>query len=1482
MIQVRGGLLFHAHSARGALLQQQAKHRSLSSAFTKEFSSSSSLSISFSISSVKNPLSSRGFRGFLSACDRENNNFAHRSFHVCSKHNSILALWSFETRSSHCDDASRLRKPKALHTSTSGKLTTSDLIKRLQLAKSTGSKSGTSSKALPTDHSAIQGRTDNLLVVDEKVHGSTNKFPVAEFKPSSDKPDKGTSDVGTEKKPLSKLIPQHVVDRGFLKKESFSKNQTLQSYGSGTLQKSCQTGPNQRQKIPVLELSSTRKDAADESATSKARRNSIQEKVSDRWRAPQVLQMSSRGRNAAGDGFVKRRGLLAAGFEKVSSSNESGKTDPFGGVVASDRQLAQTGESTEVPRKQHDQDREHLRNQTQDREESRNKTHECSVSASSIKESSQVAGRLRVVSTSSAETLFQHCTERERVAGDQGKFIEKQSEIPQESITLPGVSSTKTQFQRHKSSTELAGESAAEKQLARFGESRKVVNKQQFQDREELKKRSLESRDGASLSKESSELAGRPGFLRKRLTEVSFQEHIQSERIAGVQHVDGGKFTEKVGEKFTEKGTETPQDSKPSSGVSSTKMQIQPHRESVDLAGESTAYIPYTSTSEETAGMQPLMDTVSQHHQHGERIDIVGKQPFARRVITENQFSLHQESTKSAAENGEIVCKQPFHTRLSSYTQFQRPNEGVESLSRQPFYKRQPSDMQFQIRRESHVFDPRASDTLLPGESVPAAPRKPFDRNRPKKKCKNDLKEKDLSVLPIAGEPHYEYLIRRKRVRAETQKALVDDVEDYEHVGDDWVRKRIGWLCKELPVLKASGLVKMLNKQRQWIKQAHLVELIEHLVRYMELNRAHRVLKWMQQQPLYEFEYELHNNMAFILGRNDKLSRCQDVFDEIVRNGKFPDASVFTALIKAYLHKGDQGDINDAWKLYNQMLQLGLTVSPSLSETLLKSLSCPTGRWIRQAEELLVKMRASGLYINEEMYNRVMDIYGKRGDHKKLDALVDEMKKEHLEIDVNGMNARLAACVKDGDTKRAEMTFRQIIELGLKPNWHSYAYLIQIYGKANLPDQAWEIFEKMKGENIPVNFVTYHAIIEAMAADGLHVEQVMQVLTEVETSGIKPLQPCYNSVMNMYLRLKRHGEVESIFNRGKASKARPGHAAYNMLMKSYTDSGQLEKAEAVFQEMKKTEGMGPNTHTYNILLEGYGVACFKSKVRELFEEMSAKGCQLDPDVKTKIQSMIGVKKIVELEKKKLTLTDEQREIIPGLLLGGAKMESPDRNRTYELHLQFNCENQVTRVVKDHLSFLFQAWWKQNQSAASTKCEGSPVEASATNSIVRLETVSHGSLRFYAHQYRPNGEPVIPKLIHRWLKPRTLAYWYMYGGRKCRSTGGIVLNASKYPGKQIQLVVKSLKARTMDCRRKKKRNGDVIRFEGKSAVWLWKLMEPHILKAVKEQLKPEEIPVNLAFADGNESWESDDQGSSDSDDDDWDDLEAEKDEVLACT
>uniref|UniRef100_A0A5B7BSV2 Homing endonuclease LAGLIDADG domain-containing protein n=1 Tax=Davidia involucrata TaxID=16924 RepID=A0A5B7BSV2_DAVIN len=75
---------------------------------------------------------------------------------------------------------------------------------------------------------------------------------------------------------------------------------------------------------------------------------------------------------------------------------------------------------------------------------------------------------------------------------------------------------------------------------------------------------------------------------------------------------------------------------------------------------------------------------------------------------------------------------------------------------------------------------------------------------------------------------------------------------------------------------------------------------------------------------------------------------------------------------------------------------------------------------------------------------------------------------------------------------------------------------------------------------------------------------------------------------------------------------------------------------------------------------------------------------------------------------------------------------------------------------------------------------------------------------------------------------------MYGGHRT-SSGDILL---KLKGSQggVERIVKSLKAKSLDCKAKRKGSVFWIGFLGSNSTWFWKLIEPYILYDLKDLLQ----------------------------------------------
>jgi len=145
---------------------------------------------------------------------------------------------------------------------------------------------------------------------------------------------------------------------------------------------------------------------------------------------------------------------------------------------------------------------------------------------------------------------------------------------------------------------------------------------------------------------------------------------------------------------------------------------------------------------------------------------------------------------------------------------------------------------------------------------------------------------------------------------------------------------------------------------------------------------------------------------------------------------------------------------------------------------------------------------------------------------------------------------------------------------------------------------------------------------------------------------------------------------------------------------------------------------------------------------------------------------------IEAYKTTLRLTPEQRDVLVGLLLGDACLESHNQGRTYRVKVEQSARHET--YVR-HLYELFEPW---------VLSPPHPRQASASNGSVTtswaFSTVSHSAFRFYAHQFYGEQGKRVPELIHKWLTPRGLAYWFMDdGSMKSSQSKAVIFNTQGF-------------------------------------------------------------------------------------------------------
>ncbi len=203
-------------------------------------------------------------------------------------------------------------------------------------------------------------------------------------------------------------------------------------------------------------------------------------------------------------------------------------------------------------------------------------------------------------------------------------------------------------------------------------------------------------------------------------------------------------------------------------------------------------------------------------------------------------------------------------------------------------------------------------------------------------------------------------------------------------------------------------------------------------------------------------------------------------------------------------------------------------------------------------------------------------------------------------------------------------------------------------------------------------------------------------------------------------------------------------------------------------------------------------------------------------------------KEIEEYKQKLSLTDEQREALIGLLLGDACLETQNGGHTYRLKIEQSLKHQAYLF---HLYELFKDWVltePRTRKVVSKECQ--------SENLV-FQTVSHSALRFYAQQFYTNGQKRVPKLIHRWLTPRALSYWYMDDGSiKSNQSKGLIFNTQGFNRSEVERLAEILqKIFTLQTSVRNQKEGCQIYVSGNSFERFVELVSPHIIDEMQYKL-----------------------------------------------
>lgn len=202
---------------------------------------------------------------------------------------------------------------------------------------------------------------------------------------------------------------------------------------------------------------------------------------------------------------------------------------------------------------------------------------------------------------------------------------------------------------------------------------------------------------------------------------------------------------------------------------------------------------------------------------------------------------------------------------------------------------------------------------------------------------------------------------------------------------------------------------------------------------------------------------------------------------------------------------------------------------------------------------------------------------------------------------------------------------------------------------------------------------------------------------------------------------------------------------------------------------------------------------------------------------------------IEAYKKTLKLTEKQRSIIAGTLLGDGHLETQNGRKTFRLKIEH------TSSQKAYSAWLYEQLqeWVRTPMSEKQKTLGKVI---VTHNW--FQTISVPQFRFYGLQfYDEQGRKKVPKLIRKLLTPLALAVWFMDdGSAKSKNHHALILNTHSFSRREIKLLQEALERRyQIESNIRTQKDGLQILITGEHAQQFYEVIAPHMLPGFRYKL-----------------------------------------------
>ncbi|PRQ18715.1 putative Smr domain, tetratricopeptide-like helical domain, pentacotripeptide-repeat region of PROPR [Rosa chinensis] len=314
-------------------------------------------------------------------------------------------------------------------------------------------------------------------------------------------------------------------------------------------------------------------------------------------------------------------------------------------------------------------------------------------------------------------------------------------------------------------------------------------------------------------------------------------------------------------------------------------------------------------------------------------------------------------------------------------------------------------------------------------------------------------------------------------------------------------------------------------------------------------QKTHMFFNWVKSQNLFPMETIFYNVTMKSMRFGRQFQLIEELAEEMIGNGVALDNITYSTIITC-AKRSKLFDKAVEW--FERMYKTGL-MPDEVTYSAILDVYAKLGK-VEEVLSLYERGRASGWTPDPIAFSVLGKMFGEAGDYDGIRYVLQEMASIGVKPNLVVYNTLLEAMGKAGKPGLARSLFEEMVASGLKPNEKTLTALVKIYGKARWARDALELWERMRSNQWPMDFILY------------------------------------NTLLNMCADLGLEDEAKRLFEDMKQSEhCRPDSYSYTAMLNIFGSGGNADEAMELFEEMSK-KGVHLNVMGCTCLIQCLGRA----------------------------------------------------------------------------------------------------------------------------------------------------------------------------------------------------------------------------------------------------------------------------------------------------